>query len=475
MASLVFASCNGDYDDWATPQKNGPEAAITLPGYTATAAADVNLANPGENVKVFNLSEAALPAGTTLDKTRITITPTDPSATDVQPQTLDANNDGTIDSTALQNAVVKAYGKRPSARSFKAHVYSNVNISEQRMLVDAGEININVTPKAPFISAAYYFIGNVNDWSTDVNVLANYKFAHSGQDVYEDPIFTFTVTTTKADQYWKIIPQENIDANNVWANGVLGPVEDGSIAAQGTLVTTNPQAGKIAEAGTYVITLNMLDYSYSIVKADSYYMVGGVYGWNADAAAKLAFYTDGGSKISMTTQWTGDGNLKIWSRNDLNNWDVAWGTAKNGDNSEAGELINSKAQAFVCPEKGAFYTLDIDMATKTYTWTKLENQAPDSYEHVSIMGSFNDWKGDVDMEQTAPHNWYLRQKFTGETEMKFRANHDWATSWGGLKAQVANIIYPAEINGDNVKNIAAGTYDIYFNDITGKFMLIAID
>lgn len=26
MASLVFASCNGDYDDWATPQKNGPEA-----------------------------------------------------------------------------------------------------------------------------------------------------------------------------------------------------------------------------------------------------------------------------------------------------------------------------------------------------------------------------------------------------------------------------------------------------------------
>lgn len=250
MASLVFASCNGDYDDWATPQQNGPEAAITLPGYTATAAADVNLANPGENVKVFNLSEAALPAGTTLDKTRITITPTDPSATDVQPQTIDANNDGTVDSTALQNAVVKAYGKRPSARAFKAHVYSNVNISEQRMLVDAGEININVTPKAPFISTAYYFIGNVNDWSEDVNVLANYKFAHSGQDVYEDPIFTFTVTTTKADQYWKIIPQENIDANKIWANGVLGPVENGSIAAQGTLVTTNPQAGKIAEAGT---------------------------------------------------------------------------------------------------------------------------------------------------------------------------------------------------------------------------------
>ena len=114
MASLVFASCNGDYDDWATPQKNGPEAAITLPGYTATvAAADVNLSNPGENVKVFNLSQASLPEGTTLDNARIVITPTDETALDPQPQTItNVNTDGTVDSTALQNAVIKAYGKR---------------------------------------------------------------------------------------------------------------------------------------------------------------------------------------------------------------------------------------------------------------------------------------------------------------------------------------------------------------------------
>ena len=59
--------------------------------------------------------------------------------------------------------------------------------------------------------------------------------------------------------------------------------------------------------------------------------------------------------------------------------------------------------------------------------------------------------------------------------MKFRANHGWDTSWGGVKAQLANIIYPAEVNGDNLKDIPAGTYDIYFNDITGKFMIVTVE
>lgn len=474
LVGLSFASCNGDYDDWTNPQGFGQENAITIPGFTATAAGDVNLANPGENVKVFNLSEAALPEGTELNKTRMIITPTDEAATYDLPQILEANNDGTVDSTALQTAVVKAYGKRPAFRPFKVHVYSDVMANGQALLVDAGEININVAPKAPFISKAYYLIGDFNDWTTDVNKLAGYKFSRSDKDVYEDPFFTFTVTTTKNDTYWKIIPQENLDANNIWQQGVVGTVKDGSTDAEGTLVTDNPQAGKIAEAGTYVITLNMIDYSYSVVRADSYYMVGGVYGWNAESASKVAFYNESGSKASITTQWTGDANLKIWNRANINNWDLAWGSVTDGETAAEGDLVNSGANAFVCPEKGAYYTLTIDMSSKKYSWKKLDNQEPQAFSHVSIIGGFNDWKADVDMTQTAPHNWYLRHKFTAATEMKFRADHEWTTSWGGQTAALADMIYCAAAGGDNL-NIPAGTYDIYFNDITGQFMFVAVN
>ncbi|MDR3844091.1 hypothetical protein [Hallella sp.] len=79
--------------------------------------------------------------------------------------------------------------------------------------------------------------------------------------------------------------------------------------------------------------------------------MGGVYGWNAEAASKLAFYNEGGSKASITTQWTGDANLKIWNRANINNWDLAWGSVTDGETAAEGDLVNSGANAFVCPEK----------------------------------------------------------------------------------------------------------------------------
>ncbi len=473
FAGLCFASCSGDYDDWSAPQHNDQEEAITIPGFRATAIGSIDLANPGENVQAFTLSTAALPEGTTLGHTRVIITPADESASYVLPQTLDATENGTVDSTALQNAVVKAFGKRPSARLFKAHVYTDAVDNGQSLFVDAGEIDINVTPKAPFISKNYYLIGDFNSWTTNTTELVKYKFSHSEKDVYEDPVFTFTVTTKNNNQCWKIIPQENIDNNSVWAQGVVGVVADGSTDSEGALVTENPGAGKIAEAGTYVISIDMLDYKYTVTKVDNYYMVGGVYGWNAEAASKCAFISESGSVATMTTQWTGDGNLKIWNKSNIGNWDVAWGTAADGCSDAEGNLVNSGAGAFVCPEKGAYYTLTIDMSAKTFKWTKLENQEPAQYEKVSIIGAFNNWAGDVDMEQTAPHNWYVHHTFNSATEMKFRSNHDWSsTNWGGKAASLAGMIYTSETGSDNL-NIPAGTYDIYFNDITGKFMLVA--
>ena len=53
----------------------------------------------------------------------------------------------------------------------------------------------------------------MNDWDGTKLV----KFNHSGKDVYEDPYFT-VIVKVPANCYWKIIPQSNLDAGNVWAN-----------------------------------------------------------------------------------------------------------------------------------------------------------------------------------------------------------------------------------------------------------------
>lgn len=474
LSGLLFSvlalatSCAGDYDDWADPQHNDPESAVTLPGYTATAADAINLGNAGESVKAFSLSTAALPEGTSLQKTRMIITPTD-EATATDAQTLETTVEGMVDSLALQDAVIAAYGRRPVARHFSAHVYSDVMVNGQAMLVDAGEVVLTVTPSAPHISAGYYLVGDFSGWSIDNNL----KFSHSDKDVYEDPVFTLTFTTTGANQYWKIIPQENVDGGNIWADGVVGVATDGSTDAEGTLVIANPQAGKIVNASTYTLTLNMLDYTYSIEETSTYYMVGALPGWSADGAAGALFYPDENNTVSYTTQWTGDANLKIWDWNNLGNWDNAWGATTDGDNSVSGSLTNSGAGAIVCPGKGEYYKLTLDMGAKTYTWTRLDNQAPASYTSMGLIGDFNGWGGDLEMTQVTPHNWYVKATIPSTGGLKFRANGGWDVNWGGSYSTQGSMQYGVGVGGGDNLSIAAGTYRVYLNDITGQFAFIA--
>ena len=71
---LGFSSCKGDYDNWADPQSNSQESAITIPGYTATATDAVNLNNTGDSLTLFKLSSVNLPKGYTVENNRIVLT-----------------------------------------------------------------------------------------------------------------------------------------------------------------------------------------------------------------------------------------------------------------------------------------------------------------------------------------------------------------------------------------------------------------
>lgn len=77
FAGVLMASCDEDFNDWASPIKNPEEKAITIPGYTATAAegAVIDMANAPATVKVLTLAGDALPEGFTLENIRLKATP----------------------------------------------------------------------------------------------------------------------------------------------------------------------------------------------------------------------------------------------------------------------------------------------------------------------------------------------------------------------------------------------------------------
>ena len=66
------------------------------------------------------------------------------------------------------------------------------------------------------------------------------------------------------------------------------------------------------------------------------------------------------------------------------------------------------------------------------------------------------------------HNWIFRN-FTVATdgELKFAANNGWTYNWGVIAFPFGH----GEQDGYNIP-VEAGTYDVYFNDITGDFNFI---
>ena len=491
LAGLFMGSCSEDFKDWADPQTNPQEDAITIPGYQASAVSALDLAKIEEDsVNVYTISSATLPEGFELGNSRIELTPEgveNATATEVK-----TSNDGKATKADLQALIESVYGKAPVARTFAGHVYTTAVKDGQAALIDAGKINVVVTPNAPYIASGYYLLGDMcgsGKWALGDCI----KFSHSDADVYEDPEFTVMVTTTADNQYWKIIPQGNIDAGNPWEiqndpKGVVGVTKDGDDAMSGTLVTSvtkddgttdAPNAAKIAKAGIYQITINMMDYTYSIKQiSPEYYLVGALQSWS-DQNMSCLMTAETAMVQNFTTKWTGDANLKIWLGSDFGKWDNAFGSASgDGVNTAEGKL-KAGGGAIVCPEKGAYYTFTADFSTMTYKWTKLANQNPTEFKNVSLIGVGGKWNDgdDIDLKQEAPHNWYLAKQEIPAGGLKIRADHKWRDdgNWGfaeGQKYESKGTLITS--GGSSNISVPAGTYNIYFNDITGAYAFVEV-
>lgn len=430
--ATTMVACTDDYTDWAAPQENGPEDAKSVSVSVSAASAIDFATSTAENVTIFSPSFTAEDGATATYK--VTLSPEDNSASAVLNST-----DGTVPAEELKNAVISFYGKAPTPRILNAVVDAYVDVKGQTIKVTAPAVSVNVTLDAPFISTGYYLIGDMNGWNGD-NMFA---FKHSGANVYDDPVFTLIFTTEADGQYWKIIPQSNVDASNVWNEGIEGVVGvevDGDTSLEGLLTTTAPQAGKIEKAGMYKMTLNMMDYTYKLeeLNFEEYiYIPGNHQGWSPATAPRLyganfdGYYSgfsclDGGFKFTKGPDWAfGEYN---------------WGSFTSHPEGFTGEGGGD----ITCTVKD-FYFIEANVAEGTLKAT------PTTW---GIIGdaTANGWDSDQDMTWNAEkHCWCATITLTDGT-IKFRANDGWDINFGGNPDNLS-------AGGDNIP-VTAGTYDI---------------
>lgn len=333
-------------------------------------------------------------------------------------------------------------------------------------MTTSATFQVKAIPEAPVIEDGYYLVGDmfnveavgdapaVDGWNT---VSAKQAFKHSDKDVYDDPVFTITFETTKANLYWKIIPKKNVDAGNFWAAGVVGPKVDGDDSMTGLLTNGDAKAGKIAKAGKYKLTIDMMDYSYTLeeVNYDPFiYFIGSTDGWKSNDQ-KLALVDDA-KGVYTGYVYLADPNaagFEFKFQRAQGNWDTAIG---------AGTFVSFGGAAIgvdngnigVNAGEGVYY-MDVNLSEGTITATKIET--------MGMIGGFNEWAGDAPMTWNA-EEYCFEATNVGVTAdgWKFRVNGGWDINLGGslnnLTAGGGNItvagntvkLYPTRKTNDNI-------------------------
>ena len=413
---MAMVSCTEDYTDWANPQINPEEEAVAFGNGSVTPVDVINLANVTEE----KIQVASIVAPTSSDAG---YTPT--IKINLGDKTYDIDNDG----------------KMATSETFQ----------------------VKAIPVAPVIDEGYYLVGDmfnaegVDGWNT---VSAKQAFKHSDKDVYDDPIFTLTFETKEANQCWKVIPKKNIDAETFWAAGVVGPKIDGDVSMTGLLTSDGPGAGKIAEPGKYRLTLNMMDYSYTIEKVmyDPFiYFIGSTDAWGS-SDQKLALVDDEKGTYTGYIYLADPNNagFEFKFQRVAGSWDNAIGASNFVTFKDAAIDANKGNNLGVNAGEGVYY-MDVNLSEGTITATKVES--------MGMVGQFQGW----DKEAPVPMTWNA-EEYCFEATMagvtadgwKFIVNKDWPINLGesinNLEQDGANLtvagntikLYPTRKTKDNI-------------------------
>lgn len=210
-------------------------------------------------------------------------------------------------------------------------------------------------------------------------------------------------------------------------------------------------------AGSYVITFNAITGEYTFDVDSDIGIIGSSTpgGWESDTDM---FKDQTDSNKFFTTLDLSAGEAKFRKDDD---WAVNWGSA----DFPAG--VGTQDGDNILVDQAATYMVTLDTSTGEYLFESMV-----TYETIGIIGDATEggWEEDTDLTQSAtdPNAWSLTLSLT-DGEVKFRAEDDWAVSWGSTDFPTGTAV----LGGDNIP-VTAGDYLVNFNSETGEYSFTAI-
>lgn len=445
---VLFTACTDDIGlNVAPPQSNPQETAQTVDGFKFTlgnvvkAPIVLTKAELAESKLFETILTTATPqlAEGAVVKFLLEASDTKDFIKVVELPSVSGNNTASVSAVDLNEAVKSLYGKAPNPRElYLRALYFIVDGTGSVMMPTPVVLGpITVTPVGPVIESEYYLVGDMLNWNLG-SLDAASKFSHVGTDVYENPIFTILVNVQTAPAYWKIAPKSANDASN-W-DAVLGnTTEDGYTGLTGELAAKGGSM-KIDQPGWAKITINMMEYTYTVeligVMKLQLYVPGSHQGWSP-GTAPIVYNRNFDMKYEGYVNFSANDLFKFTSDPD---WDhTNYGDGGNGTLSTTGDNL-TVAEA-------GYYKLNVDLSGSPFTYTKVKTD-------WGLIGdaTVGGWDNSTPMTYNPDTKvWTVTTTLTAGKAFKFRANNGWDINLGGNQS---NLSY----GGDNIQVATDGTY-----------------
>ena len=289
----------------------------------------------------------------------------------------------------------------------------------------------------------------------------NYAVQFSSDDAFTTPVTAATVTGRT--NVTLSVSEVNANAGNAGLN----PFEWKALFIR-VVSTIGTRASE--PAASNAIEINV--YPYFNYTFNDYYLVGDATapGWNNNSNNPPLYRDASDSNVFYYTgRFSGGGHFKLLQTKGL--WQPQWGT---DDGTTVGVNLGSSSDPERFPTAGAsgvtegYYTFTINFATNTFSFTPFNATGITSPASLSLQGSST---ANVAMNQLGfdGHQWYANNvRLTpGAVEFVTGAGAKWGntTSFSGV----------ATDGGGEIPVIVEDDYDIWFNDLTGRYILIPLN
>jgi starch-binding outer membrane protein SusE/F len=302
------------------------------------------------------------------------------------------------------------------------------------------------------------FVWSEVDFGVPTNI--NYELQASLTEDFDDPVTLGSTSVNNLDvtaqQLIRVTEDEDLEETNTFRIHVR------VVASAGT-------AGEMAHISP--------SESFTIIVPTEpgfihFYLVGDATaaGWNPDNN-NTPLFRDGENEnlFHFTGRFDGSGDKEGFKLLEtLGLWQPQWGL--DGDNLSNSTILGGDPSAFPV-DADAYYTFTMNIDEMTYSFEAYDESGAPTFETIGFIGDATPggWDNDTDMtkSQFDPHIWYAKNVSLSGGEMKFRANDDWTNNWGGET-------FPSGESSQDGPNIpvTAGTYDIWFNDLSKRYILI---